>query len=292
MTKTKKRGLGKGLEALIPQTSTIEVDESLVDDGKVQNININKVYPNPNQPRRDFDHESILELAQSIKVHGFIQPIIVIKEKTGYMIIAGERRWRAAKELQLNEVPCIIKKYADDKILEVALVENLQREDLNIIEEALAYKQIIDDYKVTQEKLADLIGKSRPYIANALRLLNLDKRVIEMIKIGKISSGHGRVLLRIEDFEKQYLLANHISEAQLNVRQVEELIESRKNTKKNNDQKKKAKDYMIMEIEDNLKKIFGTKVTINKGPKKGKIEIEYYNDEDLERIIELLDKAQ
>lgn len=292
MTKTKKRGLGKGLEALIPQTSTIEVDESLVDDGKVQNININKVYPNPNQPRRDFDHESISELAQSIKVHGFIQPIIVIKEKTGYMIIAGERRWRAAKELQLNEVPCIIKKYADDKILEVALVENLQREDLNIIEEALAYKQIIDDYKVTQEKLADLIGKSRPHIANALRLLNLDKRVIEMIKVGKISSGHGRVLLRIEDFEKQYLLANHISEAQLNVRQVEELIESRKNTKKNNDQKKKAKDYMIMEIEDNLKKIFGTKVTINKGPKKGKIEIEYYNDEDLERIIELLDKAQ
>ncbi len=289
---TKKRGLGKGLEALIPQINA-DAEESIIKEGNVQSININKVYPNTNQPRKDFDSNSILDLAQSIKIHGFIQPIIVSQEANGFMIIAGERRWRAAKELQLTEIPCIVKKYDDDKIIEIALVENLQREDLNIIEEALAYKYIIEVYQVTQEGLAEAMGKSRPYIANSLRLLNLDERVIEMIRRGDLSSGHGRVLLRLEDADQQFIVASQIIEHKLNVRQVEELIEPKKNVGKKSEKKnnKKSKDYVLMEIEDNLKKIFGTKVTINKGTKKGKIEIEYYGDEDLERIVELLDRA-
>ncbi|MBM7615580.1 ParB/RepB/Spo0J family partition protein [Alkaliphilus hydrothermalis] len=290
MTKAKKRGLGKGLEALIPQTNTVHIEEDSIVEGKVHNININKVYPNVNQPRKDFQQEQILELAQSIKNHGFIQPIIVMKEEKGYMIIAGERRWRAAKELQLQEIPCIVKQYEDHRILEIALVENLQREDLNVIEEALAYQQILKDYSITQEQLSEAIGKSRPYIANSIRLLNLDERVIEMIRLGQISSGHGRVLLRLDNLENQYKVAQQILEHQLNVRQLEELIEP-KNTSNKKEKTSKSKDYILLEIEDSLKKRFGTKVTINKGPKKGKIEIEYYNEDDLERIVELLERA-
>ncbi|GAB6085939.1 ParB/RepB/Spo0J family partition protein [Alkaliphilus crotonatoxidans] len=288
MTKAKKRGLGKGLEALIPQVVEIEAESSQNEEDKIYSLDINHIYPNIEQPRRDFDRETILELANSIKAHGFIQPIIVSKEKDGYQIIAGERRWRAAKELQLKEIPCIIRQYEANRLLEIALIENLQREDLSVIEEALAYKKILEQHNLTQEQLAEALGKSRPYIANTLRLLHLDQRVIEMIKNNQITSGHGRVLLRVNNQEKQYQLALYIEKAGLNVRQVEELIASQKNTVKKKE--KKQKSYELMELEDNLKKLFGTKVTISKGAKKGKIEIEYYNEDDLERIIEILDK--
>ncbi len=286
MTKTKKRALGKGLEALIPQVVS-GTEESSTEGDKVFSLDINHIYPNIDQPRKDFDQESLSELAASIKAHGLIQPIIVAKEQKGYKIIAGERRWRAAKELRLKEIPCIIRSFEENKLLEIALIENLQREDLNVIEEALAYKKILEQYHLTQEQLAEALGKSRPYIANILRLLHLDQRVIDMIKDGRITNGHGRILLRISNHDKQYQLALHIEKMGLNVRQVEELITSKKTSTK---KEKKQKSYELIELEDNLKKILGTKVTISKGTKKGKIEIEYYSDEDLERIIELLDK--
>ena len=285
MGKTKKRGLGKGLEALIPQSAAPEAGSGERVEEQVLLLGINQVFPNPDQPRREFDQDAIQELANSIKVHGIIQPLVVAKEEKGYKIIAGERRWRAARLLQLKEIPCILKIYRDDQVLEIALVENLQREDLNPMEEALAFHQLIQSHQITQEALAETIGKSRPYIANAMRLLQLDSRVQELIRGGKLTSGHGRVLLRINDQEQQFQMALRIIEKALSVRQVEALIVPKKSVVKAT---LKEKDYQMAEIEDILKKRLGTKVTISKGIKKGKIEIEYYNDDDLERLIELL----
>lgn len=287
MGKTKKRGLGKGLEALIPQNTVSEIESGEKSEGKVLLLGINQVFPNPDQPRRDFDQETIEELANSIKVHGIIQPLVVTKEEKGYKIIAGERRWRAARLLQLKEVPCIVKEYQGNQVLEIALVENLQREDLNPLEEAVAFQQLLQNHEITQEALGEAIGKSRSYIANSMRLLQLDSRVQDLIREGKLTSGHGRVLLRISDQEQQYQMALKIIEKGLNVRQVEELIEPKKPVVK---AAPKKKDYQLVEIEDTLKKRLGTKVTIVKGAKKGKIEIEYYSDEDLERLIEILGK--
>ncbi|KAB3531877.1 ParB/RepB/Spo0J family partition protein [Alkaliphilus pronyensis] len=286
---SRKRGLGKGLEALIPEMQTYGIDEEQKKNEKIQLIDINKIYPNIHQPRKDFDDEGLNELAESIKIHGIIQPIIVSKRESGYMIIAGERRWRAAKKIQLKELPSIIRDYQEEQLVKIALIENIQRQDLNSIEEALAYRQIINDYKVKQEQLADALGKSRPYIANTLRLLQLDDRVIEMIKSGKLSSGHGRTLLRVDEKDKQYRYAQKIVEEGLNVRKTEELLASPQRPI-GKSKKERKNDYVLMDLEDNLKKYFGTKVTIVKGKKKGKIEIEYYNDEDLQRIIELLNK--
>ena len=288
MSNVKKRGLGKGLEALIPEIVTFNVEEDV--NEKIQNIKINKVYPNPNQPRKEFDDESIKELAHSIKLHGFIQPIVVNSRDNGYMIIAGERRWRAAMELRLTEVPCVIRKYNENQIMEIALIENLQREDLNVIEEAIAYKHIIDKYNVTQEQLSEALGKSRPYIANTLRLLQLDKRIIEMVKEGKLTGGHGRALLRISESQKQFEVALKVVEEKLNVRQVEELVAMLLIPQVKNEKKPKIKDIIIVDIEEGLKKLFGTKVTIINGNKKGKIEIEYYSEEDMERILEMFEK--
>ncbi|KAB3532211.1 ParB/RepB/Spo0J family partition protein [Alkaliphilus serpentinus] len=288
MIKNKKRGLGKGLEALIPEMSTLEQVEEEISEDRIKHININKIYPNVHQPRKDFDEDSIMELAQSIKVHGIIQPIIVTERKDGYMIIAGERRWRASKELQLREIPCVIKNYEDSQLMKVALVENLQRENLNPIEEALAYKDLINNHKVTQEQLAEALGKSRPYLANTLRLLNLDGRIIDLVKSNSLSSGHGRVLLRIDDGEKQYQIALKIMEEKLSVRETEDLIGKILMPPKKKGVKKKSKDYLLIDVEDTLKKALGTKVTISKGKNKGKIEIEYYNNEDLERILDII----
>ncbi|SCY62708.1 ParB/RepB/Spo0J family partition protein [Alkaliphilus peptidifermentans] len=286
----KKRGLGKGLEALIPEMKTFTIEEELKQEEKILLININKIYPNIHQPRKDFDIDSINELAESIKAHGIIQPIIVTKRDDGYMIIAGERRWRAAKSIQLTEMPCIVREYEEGQLVKVALIENIQRQDLNSIEEAFAYKQIIDEYSVTQEKLADALGKSRPYIANTLRLLQLDERIIDMIKKGVLSSGHGRTLLRIENKDKQFILANRILTEGLNVRKTEELV-AKESTPVKIKRKKEKKNYILTDIEDNLKNFFGTKVSILQGKKKGKIEIEYYNDDDLQRILDLLNKS-
>ncbi len=290
MAKAKKRGLGKGLEALIPDMVGLSIIEESVHGEKVQTIDIDKIQPNPNQPRKNFDKESIEELSNSIKAHGIIHPIIVVKDSEGYMIIAGERRWRAAKNINLKEVPCIIKHYEGKQLLEISLIENLQRRDLNVIEEAKAYRYLIDKYNVTQEQLSGALGKSRSYIANILRLLKLDERVIDYIIEEKISGGHGRAILGIEPDENQYKLAQKVISENLSVRQVEQLVKSLTNPIEKNKQQteKKPKDAFLIEIEKNLKSLFGTKVNIIRGAKKGKIEIEYYNEEDLERIINLL----
>lgn len=290
MTKTKRRGLGKGLEALIPDMISLNIVEEKINDEKIQILSIDKIYPNPNQPRKNFDEGSMDELANSIKAHGIIQPIIVTEDAKGYMIIAGERRWRAAKSIELKEVPCIVKHYNEKQLLEVSLIENLQRQDLNVIEEAKAYQYLISQYKITQEQLSEALGKSRSYLANILRLLRLDKRVIDFIIEGKISGGHGRTILSIESNDNQYELAKKIISEGLSVRQVEELVKELNNTSKKDNKidKNKTKDVFLVEIEENLKSLFGTKVNITKGAKKGKIEIEYYNEDDLERIISLL----
>lgn len=292
MAKVKKRGLGKGLEALIPDMVGLGIIEESVHGEKVQTIDIDKIHPNPDQPRKNFDKESIEELSNSIKAHGIIQPIITVEDSEGYMIIAGERRWRAAKNINLKEVPCIIKHYEGKQLLEISLIENLQRRDLNVIEEARAYRYLIDKYNVTQEQLSEALGKSRSYIANILRLLKLDGRVIDYIIEGKISGGHGRAILSIEPNENQHKLAQKIISENLSVRQVEQLVRNLANPVEEDKKqtKSKPKDAFLIEIEKSLKSLFGTKVNITRGAKKGKIEIEYYNEEDLERIISLLSR--
>lgn len=290
MAKAKKRGLGKGLEALIPDMVSLNILEENVHEEKIKTIDINKIYPNPDQPRKKFDKGSMEELSNSIKAHGIIQPIIVVQDSEKYMIIAGERRWRAAKDIDLEEIPCIVKHYTGKQLLEVSLIENLQRQDLNVIEEARAYKYLTDKYEVTQEQLADALGKSRSYIANILRLLRLDERVIDYIVEGKITGGHGRAILGIESNENQYKLAQKVVSEGLSVRQVEQLVRNLTSpVKKLKEQvNERPKDAFLIEIEENLKSLFGTRVNIIRGVKKGKIEIEYHDEEDLERIVNLL----
>lgn len=281
--KAKKSALGKGLGALIP-----DMDNEIVSDKNqgILEIDINKVTPNKFQPRKNFDEEKLQELSQSIKENGIIQPIIVNKSGKFYNIIAGERRWRAARIAGLKTVPVIEKDLTEKEIMEISLIENLQREDLNPIEEALAYRRLMDEFSLTQEEISVRVGKSRPVIANSLRLLNLDKRVIQYIVEGTISEGHGRVLAGIDSFELQYELAKRIIDDGLNVRQTEKLAKSLNDNKSKKKEKVKT-DIYIKEIEDRLKTVLGTKVTINKGNKKSKIEIEYYSNEDLERILDI-----
>ncbi|MCT4565175.1 MAG: ParB/RepB/Spo0J family partition protein [Maledivibacter sp.] len=288
-----KRGLGKGLNALIPQS----FEESILNNEKnsgesIKILKVDDIKPNINQPRKHFDKEKIKALEESIISHGIIQPIIVRKLEKGYEIVAGERRWRAAKNKDLKEIPCIIKELDDEKLMELSLIENLQREDLNEIEEALAYKRLNEEFSMTQDKIGKTVGKSRPYIANTLRLLNLDDEVKEMIVEGKISGGHGRTLLRIENINLQREIASKIISETLTVRETEKLVSKLldKDLARKKSFIKKEKDSDITYLEESLKEVLGTKVNIVNGKKKGKIEIEYYSDEDLERIIEFLKK--
>lgn len=292
MTKPKKRGLGKGLGALIPEISLDKEGSAEWQEDRIKHISIKKIFANKNQPRKNFEKEAIEELSQSIKQHGIIQPIIVAKTNENYMIIAGERRWRAAKDAEISEIPCIVREYNKLQEIEIALVENLQREDLNVIEEAIAYEYIIRKYKTTQEQLASTLGKSRPYLSNTMRLLQLEKRVLDLVSNGSISSGHGRALLRIEDSQKQYKLAMSIIKKKINVRQTEELVSIIISEQKDEKKVEVKKDTFVLDVEDRLKKLFGTKVNILKGKKKGKIEIEYYGDEELERILELINRVK
>ncbi len=292
MTKPKKRGLGKGLGALIPEMSLDNESRAEWQEDSIKHINIKKIFANKNQPRKNFEKEGIEELSQSIKQHGIIQPIIVAKTNEKYMIIAGERRWRAAKNAELNEIPCIVREYNKLQEIEIALVENLQRKDLNVIEEAIAYEYIIRKYKTTQEELASTLGKSRPYLSNTIRLLQLEKRVLDLVSNGSISSGHGRALLRIEDNQKQYKMAMSIIKKKINVRQTEELVAIMISVQNEEKKVEVKKDTFVLDVEDRLKKLFGTKVNILKGKKKGKIEIEYYGDEELERILELINRVK
>ena len=250
-------------------------------------LKINDVEPNKNQPRRTFNEDSLIELSESIKQHGIVQPLVVAKQKDYYEIIAGERRWRAAKIAGLKEVPVIIKDYSPQEIMEVALIENIQREDLNPIEEAKAYKNLIDEYNLKQDQVAEKVSKSRTAVTNALRLLKLDDRVQEMLINENISSGHARALLGLDDAEKQYNIATQIFDEKLSVRETEKLVKQINRPEQPPKPKKELKnDFVYRDIEEKLKEKIGTKVKINrKTEDKGKIEIEYYSPEELEKIL-------
>lgn len=277
-----KRGLGKGLGALIPEN-----EEQLTN--AVMQIKITDVIPNENQPRRHFDDEALRELAESIKEHGVVQPIIVKKMEDGYTIIAGERRWRASRIAGLKMIPAIVKDCSQVEIMEIALIENLQREDLNAMEESYAYKSLMEEYHMTQEEIARRIGKSRPAIANSLRLVHLPDKIKELLMNGSLSAGHARALLAIEGEKKQLEIAEKIIDQQLNVRQVEKLAKE-KNEHPVKRKKSDTTDIEIKEIENRLMAKLGTKTKINHKKNKGTIEIEYYSNEELDRLIEILEK--
>lgn len=280
----KKYGLGKGLGALIPNEALKE--EVSVENPGIRTIDINLINANEDQPRKNFDEEKIIQLSESIKEHGIIQPIILKKVDTTYTIIAGERRWRAAKIAGFKEIPSIIMDLSDKEILEISLIENIQRQDLNPIEEAVAFKKLIDDFNLTQEQLSSRIGKSRTAITNCLRLLNLDKRVQEYLIDGVITEGHGRALLPIEDGDMQYKFAQSIIDEGLSVRETEKLIKN-VSSKKKKEKLKKENPYYL-DIKDKLESLFGTKVILEDKKNKGRIEIEYYSQEDLQRILDIL----
>jgi len=285
-TLNKKFGLGKGLGALIPEEN-LEQQSSNNENG-INLISINLIKPTVDQPRKSFDEEKIIQLSESIKEHGIIQPIILKREGKTYNIVAGERRWRAAKIAGIKEIPSIIMDLSDKEILEVSLIENIQRQDLNPIEEAIAYRKLLEDFNLTQEQLSSRIGKSRTAIANCLRLLNLDKRVQEYLIDGVITEGHGRAILSIEDKNLQYKLAQNVIDEGLSVRETEKLIKSFINEKKKLEpQEKKINPYYI-DIKDKLESLFGTKVLLMDKKNKGRIEIEYYSQEDLQRILDIL----
>ena len=281
----KKLALGKGLSALIP-------DESFNTDNKnsTLSISINKIKSDKDQPRKSFDSEKIAELTESIKTHGIIQPLILRKiDNDQYIIVAGERRWRAAKIAGLKEVPSIIMDLTESEILEISLIENIQRQDLNPIEEAIAYKKLIDDFKMTHEELSKRIGKSRTSITNTMRLINLDDRVQQYIIEGVISEGHGRALLGIKDFEIQYELAQQVIDEKLSVRELERLVKKIVEGKAKEEKSTVSElNPYYKEIKTQLQNYFGTKVNISNRNNKGKIEIEYYSEDDLQRILDII----
>lgn len=281
----KKLALGKGLSALIPNES-FNTDNN----NSTLSISINKIKSDKAQPRKSFDSEKIAELTESIKTHGIIQPLILRKiDNDQYIIVAGERRWRAAKIAGLKEVPSIIMDLTESEILEISLIENIQRQDLNPIEEAIAYKKLIDDFKMTHEELSKRIGKSRTSITNTMRLMNLDDRVQQYIIEGVISEGHGRALLGIKDFEIQYELAQQVIDEKLSVRELEKIIRRiiEPNNRNTNSSKQELNPY-YKEIKNQLQNYFGTKVNISNKNNKGKIEIEYYSEDDLQRILDII----
>lgn len=292
--KAAKKGLGKGLDSLIKPTDEKKEKETVVKEIiKDIEIDINKIEPNANQPRKVFNEDSLQELADSIKLHGVIEPLIVQEAEKGfYTIIAGERRWRAAKIAGVKMIPAVIKDYTDSEIMEIALIENIQREDLNAIEEAEAYNRLIEEYNLKQDDVAERVSKSRVAITNSLRLLKLDERVREMVAEDKIKGGHARALLAITDGEEQYQIAMEVFDQKLSVRETEKLVKKLVNPadqKKKADKKKdKQSELIYKNFEEKLKLVMGTKVNIqHKGNGKGKIEVEYYSPSEFDRIIEL-----
>ncbi|WP_440897380.1 ParB/RepB/Spo0J family partition protein [Amphibacillus sp. Q70] len=279
------RGLGKGINAFFP-----ELDQQEEDLEQVIELDISSCRPNPYQPRKTFQVEAIEELKNSILEHGIIQPLLVRQAIKGYEIIAGERRFRAAKEAGLETIPVIVKELNDQKMMELALLENLQRENLTPIEEAQAYVNLMKSYELTQEDLSKKLGKSRPHIANQVRLLQLPAQVTAMINNGELSMGHGRALLGLKEKDKLTSVIQKITKENLNVRQVELLIQQLNDHKPQTTKRKEKKDLFITEHENRLRDFLGTSVKIQRGKKKGKIEIEFFNNEDLDRIIEMLKK--
>ena len=281
----KNSGLGRGLDAPFSE-STVLQDMNKGNEETVKNIKIVDIEPNTTQARKTFKEESIDELANSIKNYGVLQPIIVESKGKYYRIIAGERRWRAAKKAGLDTIPCLIRDEDEQKNKEISLIENIQRENLNPIEKALGYKELIDNYNLKQQELADRLGISRSYVANTLRILNLDKRVIELALEGKLTEGHCKTLMAISDPNKQYAMALKIVENDGTVGDVERMVKNEKKLPK------RDKKYIAAcrDIEDSFQRFFGTKVKLNAGPRSGKIIIQYSTNDELERILELVRK--
>lgn len=310
MAAPKNRGLGRGLEALFgdveidtsaaeevqeePQginektrTKTTKKSKQSISGDSVIFIDINEIKPNENQPRKNFDEDKIAELAASILEHGIIQPIVVRENENGYEIVAGERRYRAARKAELKTVPCLVRELTDEQNMLLAIIENMQREDLNPIEEAQAIEKMIKTYGLTQEQVSKSLAKSRPYITNALRLLRLPEKVQDMISSGSLSSGHARALVAIGDEKKQIALAERAEREALSVRDIEKLSgESKKMPRPAARAKRKAAD--VAGVEEDLKEILGTKVSLIERGKRGRIEIEYYSRDELERLLDML----
>lgn len=295
------KGLGKGLDVLIPEDSSRKVAarpkrktvvEKVVKKEEVM-VKTSEIEPNREQPRKNFEEDTLLELAESIKQFGIIQPLIVQKKNDYYEIIAGERRWRAAKLAGLKEVPVIIKNYTDQEIVEISLIENIQRENLNPIEEAMAYKRLLSEFHLKQDEVAERVSKSRTAVTNSMRLLKLDERVQQMVIDDMISCGHARALLAVDDKDTQYTLAGRIFDEKLSVRDVEKLVRNLQEEEPKKKAEEKDDSFIYRDIEEKMKVILGTKVNVtHKKNHKGKIEIEYYSNEDLERLIELFETLQ
>lgn len=300
-----KKGLGKGLDSLIAdkvstkQVTKTESQVKLKSEHAADAVmmDITKVEPNREQPRQKFDEDALLELAESIKQFGVLQPLLVQEKDDYYEIIAGERRWRAAKLADVKKIPVIIKKLTAQEIMEISLIENIQREDLNPIEEAMAYKRLLTEFNLKQDEVAERVSKSRTAVTNAMRLLKLNDKVQQMVIDEMLTTGHARALLGIDDQEKQYVLAQKIFDEKLSVRDTEKLVKSIQNEKKNRTNVRKEIDPKLEaiyhDLEEQMKGILGTKVSINhKDEEKGKVEIEYYSQDELDRIIDLLRTVQ
>ena len=292
----KKGGLGKGLDSLIPAKTSPSGTKSKkeTDDKDIIYVDINKIEPNPDQPRKNFDEDKLIELSESIKQHGIMNPPLVLDKKDYYMIIGGERRWRASKMAGLKKIPVIVKKnLTEQQVAEWALIDNIQREDINSIEQAKAYQKLLTDYGWTQDKLAEVVSKSRTAVTNQLRLLKLDERVSGMVVDEMLSTGHARALLGITEPDKQFEAAQQVYDESLSVRDTEKLVKKLQSQKETiTAREKKAEntqlDAVYAEQEEKMKRLFGTKVTINrKNEKSGKIEIEYYSKEELDHLLEM-----
>ena len=309
----KKSGLGRGLDALFPEKVSQEKPKTVrnskpktntanaktVTDQPAVNgemiVKISKVEPNREQPRKKFDEDALLELSESIKLYGVLQPLLVSDKKDYYEIVAGERRWRAAKMAGLKEIPVVVKEFSDQQIVEISLIENIQREDRNPVEEAMAYKRLIDEFNLKQDEIAERVSKSRTAVTNSLRLLKLDARVQQMMVDEMISAGHARALLSISEPEKQYSVAMKIFDEKLSVRETEKLVKTILNPPKKKDtaSSDSAEDAIYESLEEKMKNITGTRVFIHrKKNNKGKIEIEYYSRDDLDRIIDLFESIK
>jgi len=294
----KRNGLGKGLDSLIPnktvKTTEKQANKTQKEKVKVEKsgetiVKITQVEPNSEQPRKDFDEDALLELADSIKQFGVLQPLLVQKKNDYYEIIAGERRWRAAKLAGLKEVPVLVREYTEQEVVEISLIENIQRENLNPIEEAIAYKRLLKEFHLKQDEIAERVSKSRTAVTNSMRLLKLNSKVQQMVIDDMISTGHARALLALEDEEQQYTIANKIFDEKLSVRETEKLVKEIKNPKKPKEKKVMENAFIYQDLEEKMKGVFGTKVSIaSKGKGKGKIEIEYYSDDELEHLFDMM----
>lgn len=298
----RKKGLGKGLDSLIPDNKSVKINQTekvlkSLENSDVQvesksgeqMISINKVEPNRDQPRKKFEEDALMELSDSIKQFGVLQPLLVRKRKDYYEIIAGERRWRAAKMAGVKEIPVIIKDYTEQEIIEIGLIENIQRENLNPIEEAAAYKRLLEEFNLKQDEVAERVSKSRTAVTNSMRLLKLCEKVQQMVIDDMISTGHARALLAIEDADSQYELAVKIFDEKLSVRDVEKLVKDIKNPKQPKVKKVIENEFLYNDLANRMKDVMGTKVNIAaKGNGKGKIEIEYYSDDELERMFDMI----